>query len=209
MRKNRNKKKAKQNANPAPVVPVNISLPANMSKEEIQHIIACAIVEAEEIKEQKAEEQRKIALAEWREKIGYKDYKNILKQFFNRVNVLIKILFLPQKHIQGDRASVTLLKSLILLFFKIIQFCLLAFSVISILYIPVQYIIPNNTILPWYQNVLYFLYGVLAFIFCRLFRMAGIEFDKLDDRNYLLGVFASVTSFVSIIIAIIAIVRGG
>ena len=56
--------------------------------------------------------------------------------------------------------------------------------------------------------MLYILFGILAFVFSRLFRMAGIEIDNLDDRNYLFGLFASITSLISIIIAVIAIVKG-
>ena len=72
MGKGRNKKKAKQNTASKPLQSINMNLPENMRAEEMQHIIACAIAEAEEIKAQKEEEQRKAALIEWRDKIGYK-----------------------------------------------------------------------------------------------------------------------------------------
>ena len=65
MRKSRNKKKSKQNIASNPLQSVNISLSENMSAKEMQHIIANAIIEAEEIKAQKEEEKRKAALAEW------------------------------------------------------------------------------------------------------------------------------------------------
>ncbi|MDE6208262.1 MAG: hypothetical protein K2M73_01145 [Lachnospiraceae bacterium] len=208
MGKGRNKKKAKQNIASKPLQTANINLPENMSAEAIQHIIACAIVEAEEIKTQKAEEQRKATLIEWRDKIGYREYKNKFKQFFNEVKVFIKVLFLPKKHIEGNRASEILLKLFIALFFWIMKCCSLILSILLIALVPAQYIMQNITVLPWYQNMLYIFYGVLAFVFSRLFRMAGIEIDNLDDRNYLFGLFASITSFVSIIIAVIAIVKG-
>ena len=56
MGKIRNKKKPKQNIASNPSQFVNISLPENMSAEEMQHLIAFAIVEAEEIKERKRKE---------------------------------------------------------------------------------------------------------------------------------------------------------
>ena len=65
MRKGRNKKKSKQNIASNPLQSVNISLSENMSAKEMQHIIANAIIEAEEIKAQKEEQNRKAALAEW------------------------------------------------------------------------------------------------------------------------------------------------
>lgn len=208
MGKGRTKKKAKQNATSKPLQSANINLPENISAEEIQHIIACAIVEAEEIKAQKEEEQRKAALIEWHDKIGFKDHENKLKNILNKIKVFLKILFLPKKHIEGDRASIILLKSVIVLFFWLMKCCSLIFSILLIAFVPAQYLMQNITVLPWYQNMLYILYGVLAFVFSRLFRMAGIEIDNLDDRNYLFGLFASITSLVSIIIAVIAIVKG-
>lgn len=208
MGKIRNKKKSKQNIASNPSQSVNISLPENMSAEEIQHIIANAIIEAEEIKAQKEEEKRKAALAEWHNIVGYQEYKNKIKQFFNHLKAFIKILFLPKKYIEGDRASTILLKSVISLFFGLMQCCSLILAILLIAFVPAQYLIQNIDVLPWYQNMLYILFGILAFVFSRLFRMAGIEIDNLDDRNYLFGLFASVTSLASIIIAIIAIVKG-
>lgn len=208
MRKIKNKKKSKQNIASNPSQSVNISLPENMSAEEMQHIIANAIIEAEEIKAQKEEEKRKAALAEWHNIVGYKEYQNKIKQFFNNVKTFTKILFLPKKYIKGDRASTILLKSVISLFFGLMKWCSLTLAVLLIAFVPAQYLMQNISVLPWYQNVLFILFGVLAFVFSRLFRMAGIEMDNLDDRNYLFGLFASITSLVSVIIAVIAIVKG-
>ncbi len=208
MRKSRNKKKAKQNTALKPLQSVNMNLPENMSAEEMQHIIACAIVEAEEIKAQKEEEQRKATLAEWRDKIGYKDHKSKIKKFFNEIKVFIKILFLPKKDIKGDRASLALLKSFISLFFRLMKWCLLILSILFIAVVPTQFIMRNMIQLPWYQNIFLILYGFTAFILSRLFRMASIEVDRFYNRNYLFGLFASIASLVSIIIAVIAIVKG-
>ena len=113
MGKSRNKKNTKQNITSKSVQSVNINLPENVSMEEMQHMIACAIIEAEEIKAQKAEEQHKIAVEEWHRKIGYKEYDNKLKDCLNG----IKIYFLPKKDIEGDIASTTLLKTFLSIFF--------------------------------------------------------------------------------------------
>ena len=208
MGKGRNKKKIKQNTNQKPLQFSNINLLENMNAEEIQHIIACAIVEAEEIKAQKEEEQRKIVLAAWHDKIGYKEYKNIVRQFFNAIKVFVKILFLPKKYIEGNRASETLLKWFITLFFGIMKWCALLLAIFLIGYLPIQYFMGR---ISQFSGQLY-MYCIplafLAFTFSCLFRMAGIEVDNLDDHNYLFGLFASITSLVSIVIAIIAIVKG-
>lgn len=208
MGKGRNRKSTKRNVASNPLQSVNINLPENMSAEEMQHMIANAIVEAETIKVQKEKEQDKLALSEWHKTIGLKEYDNKIRQFFNNIKVFIKILFLPKKHIEGDQASTLLLKSVISLFFGLIKWCTLILSILLIAFVPAQYIMQNISALPWHQNVIFILYGVLAFVFSRFFRMASIEVDKLDDRNYLFGLFASITSLVSIIIAVIAIVKG-
>ena len=208
MGKGRNSESAGKNTDSKPLLTVKVNFPEKMNAEEMQHIIACAIVEAEEIKAQKEEEKRKAALAEWHNIVGYKKYKNKMKQFFNNVKVFTKILFLPKKYIEGDRASTILLKSVISLFFGLMQCCSLILAILLIAFVPAQYLMQNIDVLPWYQNMLYILFGILAFVFSRLFRMAGIEIDNLDDRNYLFGLFASITSLISIIIAVIAIVKG-
>lgn len=208
MGKGRNKKNTKQNTVSKPLQSVNINLPESMSTEEMQHIIANAIVEAKEIKAQKEDEQRKVALSEWQDKIGYKEYENKFKQFFNEIKVFIKILFLPKKHIEGDRASSILLKSVITLFFGIMKLCSLLFAIFLIGCFPMQYFMGSMNQFPWQLYTYCIPFAFLAFVFSRLFRMAGIEIDKLDDHNYLFSLFASITSLVSIIIAIIAIVKG-
>ena len=208
MGKGRNRESAGKNTDSKPLLTVKVNFPEKMNAEEMQHIIACAIVEAEEIKAQKEEEKRKAALAEWHNIVGYKKYKNKMKQFFNNVKVFTKILFLPKKYIEGDRASTILLKSVISLFFGLMQCCSLILAILLIAFVPAQYLMQNIDVLPWYQNMLYILFGILAFVFSRLFRMAGIEIDNLDDRNYLFGLFASITSLISIIIAVFAIVKG-
>lgn len=207
MKKCINKKKAKQNAASKPSLSVNINLPENMNAEETQHIIARAIIEAEEIKAQKEEEQRKIALEEWNMAIGRKECKNKIEKFFNYIKVFVKILFLRKEHIKGDRASLSLLKTVVSFFFRIMQWCLCILSILFIAVIPFQWLAYSVT-LPWYQITSLVLCSIAFFILSRLFRMAGIETDNIDDRNYLFSIFASITSLVSIIIAVIAIVKG-
>ena len=46
-------KERKKKNSPQSTTPINVSLPVGMSAEEMQHVIAKALVEAEELKEQK------------------------------------------------------------------------------------------------------------------------------------------------------------
>jgi len=208
MKKNSNKKKTKENNFSPPLQSVNINLSENMSREEIQHMIACAIIEAEEIKAQKEEEEHKIAVEKWQSKIGYKEYNNKRQQFFNDIKVFRNILFLPKKDIEGVRISIMLLKSVLSIFFGLMKWCSLIVGIFVIVYLPIQCVTGNIKQLSCLTVIFCILFFILAFIFSRLFRIADIEIENLEDRNYLFCLFTSITSFVSIIVAIIAIVKG-
>ena len=83
----KNKKKSKkQNKTEAKVV----SAPTS-TDEQLQHLIARAIVEADEIKEQERRKQQEADLQEWRTAIGYKEFDDAnrvirgIKSFFNQL----------------------------------------------------------------------------------------------------------------------------
>ena len=188
-------KKNKKNKN-APSNNVNIVLPDSMSAEEMQQIITNALLAVEDAKEQKAKEQKEQERKEWEETVG----NNPIKRFF-------KILFLPKKYIKSDKTTFALLKVFVGMFFGLAKIFTLLFSIAAIAYIPMQYAIdalPNMSI---GQNIMLSLYAVLSFLFSRMFRMASIEVDKIEDRSLLFGIFASVASIVSIVIAVVAIVK--
>ncbi len=186
---------------------VNITLPENLTPDEMQHIIANAILESEEIKAEKEKKQHSDKLDKWHKTIGYSENENKLKDYLNKFKVFIKILFLPKKYIEGDRAFSTLLIMIIQSAFALVKWILMFLAIVFCIY-PLLQLFGLSTPIPWFQNVLYIMYGIIAFIFSRLFRMAGIEVEKIEDRNYLIGIFASVTSLISIVIAIIAVVKG-
>lgn len=194
MSKNRRKTPKEQKQSTS--MPVNIVLPDSLSAEEMQQIITNALFAVEDAKEQKAQEQKEQERKEWEETVG----NNPIKRFF-------KILFLPKKYIKGDKTTFALLKVFVGMFFGLAKIFTLLFSIAAIAYIPMQYAIdalPNMSI---GQNIMLSLYAVLSFLFSRMFRMASIEVDKIEDRSLLFGIFASVASIVSIVIAIVAIVK--
>jgi hypothetical protein len=102
----------------------------------MQHVIAKALVEAEELKEQKKTEQREKEHAEWRKDIGYKEYDDKcklwrgIKIFFNRLKCFCKVCVLPKKKIQGDRASFSLMQLFLQSFFVLAK-CLLVLVTIA------------------------------------------------------------------------------
>lgn len=211
MSKSRRKtaKEQKQSTN----VPVNIVLPDSMSAEEMQQIITNALLAVEDTKEQKAKQQKEQERTNFREAMGYKDYSNKkgLKRSFlvfcNRVKVLFKLFFAPKHLINGDDATFGLLKMSIEIFFWTAKWAATLFTVFAIAYIPFQYIVEAIPVLPIMSNVLLGCFAFSSFLLSRMFRMASIEVDKIEDRSLLFGIFASVASIVSIVIAVVAIVK--
>ena len=100
-------RKGKKKANNQPVV--SVPVPSSISAEQWQHIIANAMVEAEEMKEQKKRETQEAEIAEWRRAIGVKDYSVLGEKlpkiktaannficFFCLKQVLLVLMFLYQ-----------------------------------------------------------------------------------------------------------------
>lgn len=84
---------------------------------------------------------------------------------------------------------------------------LLLLSIFMIAAILLQFIIPDAPIVAWYIDVVIIVWAFPIFLLSRIFRMASYEIDRIKDYNYLFGLFATVTSIISIVIAIIAIVK--
>lgn len=204
------KKSKKQNKAEAKVVSAPTFTDAQM-----QHLIACAIVEADEIKEQEHRKQQEADLQEWRTAIGYKEFDDSnrvirgIKSFFNQLWCILKICFVPSKAVKGDRASFALMKLFLCLFFGVAECILTLASLLLVIYGFALFFLPNAAPLLGLSNAALISIGISVFLISRLFRIAGIEVSKIEDRNYLFGLFASVTSIASIVIAIIAIVKGG
>lgn len=206
---NGKKNKTKKNKGvPKNIQSINVILPENITPDEMQHIIANAILESEEIKIKKEEELRLEKLAKWHKIIGYKKNESKFKDALNKFKVFIRILFLPKEHIEGDRAFLTLLIMIIQSFLTLVKWILIFLSTAYFIY-PIFQLLKITPSVQWSENVLYVLYGIIAFVFSRLFRMASIEIEKIEDRNYIFSIFASVTSVISIVIAVIAITKGG
>ena len=211
MSKSRRKatKEQKQSAS----TPVNIVLPDSLSAEEMQQIITNALLAVEDAKEQKAKEQREKDRKNFREAMGYKDYphekglKRSFLVFCNHVKMLFKLFFAPKHLIKGDDATFGLLKMSIEIFFWVAKWAATLFTVFAIAYIPLQYIVEAIPVLPIMSNILLGCFAFSSFLLSRMFRMASIEVDKIEDRSLLFGIFASVASIVSIAIAIVAIVK--
>ena len=206
-------KKNKKNKN-TPSNNLNIILPESLSADEIKNILVDAMLEVENKKAEAPKEKADKDLKEWRESLGIKEYPKDAKirfrrakQFFNTFGAFFRLSFISKKKIKGDRATTGLLKFFLAIIFDVAKFALTVWSALLVLSIPLQYIVDSITILTISQNILVFCFAILSFILSRLFRTASVEIENIDDKNYLFGVFASITSIVSIIVAIVSIFK--
>ena len=91
--------------------------------------------------------------------------------------------------------------------YKLIEYSIVLIASLLIWSIIKQLVIPNVVRMKWYDLVLNGIWGVALLIFSRVFRIASIEVDEIRDNNYLFGLFAALTSIVSIIVAIVALLK--
>ena len=192
---------------------VNIVLPESLTADEMQKIITSALIAAEEDKEQKVKQRQEEEQKQFRVAMGYKDYsdkKGLKKRilvFFNRIKMVFKLLFVKKHLIQGDSATFGLLRIFIEMFFWLAKVLTTWFAIFVVAYIPLQFVIKTIPNFSFVQNTLLATYAFASFLLSRMFRMASIEVKKIEDKNLLFGIFTSVASIVSIIVAVIAILK--
>ena len=114
------------------------------------------------------------------------------------------------KHfIKGNRASVAIIQNLTSACFHVLKFVLELVALALFIYPIVTLILPQIGNISWWKFILLDVYAVFLFTLSRVFKMAGVETSKMENRNDLYAIFAALSSFISMIVAIIAVVKGG
>lgn len=203
------KKSQKQNSEARQSAPAHINaVSGQMSADELQHMIANAIMEAEDMKAKREADRKAEELAEWHKVTGYDKSKTGIAKVWNGFSSTVKALFVSKKYIKGDRASTALIQLLLKSCFQVLRWICSFFAFILLVYISLSFAQPNIGNLNWFQILSYVVPSIAIFAASRLFRIASIEAEKMEDRNNLYGLFASIASIISIVIAVIAIVKG-
>lgn len=179
-----------------------------MSADELQHMIANAIMEAEDIKAKREADKKEAELAEWHKVTGYDKSKTGIAKVWNEFSSVIKTMFVSKKYIKGDRASTALIQLLLKSCFQVLRGICSILMLLLIATIALSFTSSSIPRLNWSQIVFFLLMTICMFVSSRLFRIASIEAEKMKDRNNLYGLFASIASIISIVIAVIAIVKG-
>lgn len=203
------KKSQKQNSETRQSAPAHINaVSGQMSADELQHMIANAIMEAEDMKAKREADRKAEELAEWHKVIGYDKSKTGIAKVWNGFSSTVKAMFVSKKYIKGDRASTAIIQGLLQLCFQALYWICSFFAFMLLVCIPLSLALPNIEKMNEVQIVFFLLMTICMFVSSRLFRIASIEAEKMEDRNNLYGLFASIASIISIVIAVIAIVKG-
>lgn len=203
------KSKTKSKTKQCPTSDHVSAAPVQISADELQHLIAKAIVEAEDIRVKREAAGKAEELNEWHKAIGYDKNKTGLRGVCNKISSVARAMFVNKHFIKGDRASVAIIQNLTSACFHVLKFVLELVALALFIYPIVTLILPQIGNISWWKFILLDVYAVFLFTLSRVFKMAGVETSKMENRNDLYAIFAALSSFISMIVAIIAVVKGG
>ena len=206
---NGKKSKTKSKTKQCPTSDHVSAAPVQISADELQHLIAKAIVEAEDIRVKREAAGKAEELNEWHKAIGYDKNKTGLRGVCNKISSVARAMFVNKHFIKGDRASVAIIQNLTSACFHVLKFVLELVALALFIYPIVTLILPRIGNISWWKFILLDVYALFLFTLSRVFKMAGVETSKMENRNDLYTIFAALSSFISMIVAIIAVVKGG
>lgn len=191
------KQKQKEQAKTESVKAENVAM---IEDERISKIIVNALTEYDKQKQdkKKAEEER-IRKAD-EKRLGINGNKG-------KIRAVLKILLRPKKYAKNINAGAGLVRVALYVFYKLVELIVGLCAILFIAVIPLQYCIPSVVPMKWYLSVVSGVWGITLLLLSRMFRIAAIEVDEVKDNNYLFGLFTAVTSIVSAIVSIIALVK--
>lgn len=193
------KKKQKQKSQ-IKVEDVKADILMPIDDERITKIIVNALTEYDRQKQEAAkvekEKERETAEAKLR-----------IKGNKGKFLAALKILIHPKKYAKDVNAGAELVKLALYFFYKSIEWIVATCAVLLLVTIPLQYLVSNITRFEWYINVICGVWGMALLLVSRVFRIAAIEVDEIRDNNYLFGLFAAMTSMISTIVAIVALLK--
>ena len=179
---------------------VKIDALTTLDDERITKIIVNALTEYDKQKQEAAkvekEKEREIAEA----KLGIKGNKG-------KFLAVLKVMVFPKKYKKMLTVNTVLLRVALKSLYKIVEIILYIIAACLLLCLPLHNIFPQLTNVDIGLTIALFVFSFPTFLLARIFRMAGIELEDITDSNYIFGLFAALTSIVSIIVAIVALLK--
>lgn len=168
--------------------------------ERITKIIVNALAEYDRQKQEAAKVEKEKERETAEAKLGEKGNKG-------KFPTVLKAAIFPKKYKENLTVNVGLLQYALKLLYWIIEVGLYIIAACLFLCLPLHNIIPQLTNVDIGLTIVFFVFSFPTFLLARIFRMAGIELDDITDSNYIFGLFAALTSIVSIIVAIVALLK--
>lgn len=193
------KKKQKQKGQ-AKTESVKAENVVTIEDERISKIIVNALTEYDKQKQEKAKFENEAKLKADEKRLGINGNKG-------KIRAVLKILLRPKKYAKNMNAGAGLVRVALYAIYKLVELITLICAILFLAVIPLQYCIPSVVPMKWYLSVVSGVWGMTLLLLSRMFRIAAIEVDEVKDNNYLFGLFTAVTSIVSAIISIIALVK--
>lgn len=195
-----------------PTIP-SVIFPAEMSQEEMQHIIANAIIETQKMKEDAKQKQKEANIRELQEAIGLKEYNDknrllrIIKIAINRIKCFFKICFLSRKNIKGDRVTFGILSMLLTLIFALVSSVLYVVAFILFVCGIIALTRGQGALLWGIEWYAFIPYSFAAFMFASIFRISSIEIEKVEDRNYIQSLLNIVFAIIAAVFAYLSLIK--
>lgn len=179
---------------------VKIDTLTTLDDERITKIIVNALTEYDKQKQEAAKVEKEKERETAEAKLGIKGNKG-------KFLTALKAAIFPKKYKEYLTVNVGLLQFALKLLYWIIEVCLYIIAACLFLCLPLHNIIPQLTNVDIGISIVFFVFSFPILLLARIFKMAAIELEDVTDSNYIFGLFAALTSIISIIVAIVALVK--
>lgn len=179
---------------------VKIDALTTLDDERITKIIVNALTEYDKQKQEAAKVEKEKERETAEAKLGIKGNKG-------KFMAVLKVAIYPKKHKEMLTVNTVLLRVALKTLYKIVEIILYIIAACLFLCLPLHNIIPQLTNVDIGLSIVFFVFSFPILLLARIFRMAAMELDDITDSNYIFGLFAALTSMISIIVAIVALVK--
>lgn len=193
------KKKQKQR-NQNKVENVKIDTLTTLDDERITKIIVNALAEYDRQKQEAAKVEKEKERETAEAKLGIKGNRG-------KFLAVLKVMVFPKKYKKMLTVNTVLLRVALKSLYKIVEMILYIIAACLLLCLPLHNVISQLINVDIGLTIALFVFSFPTFLLARIFRMAGIELEDITDSNYIFGLFAALTSIVSIIVAIVALLK--
>ena len=185
----------------------NIIVTENFDYQKFADAMFEAQLRANEKANELKEKQFETNDVEWKRIIGYKEYKNDKNWFYKKIHhfrnsivVLFHMLFFKKNNAKYDVATLAILRLSLTAIFGIFKWFL--YLVAIVLVIATFYSFSEKV---FRFHMLPLCYSFLSFLIARMIRVAQFEIENMKEREYLISILSAVTSFVAMLLALLAL----